>query len=82
MYDKITCSDKIKIDLSMLRNKSKIVSVTAYLRRVSLARQRKRRPALTSKTPGPVSKPHNGGSSLHKEKFIEIRCYHNYQESA
>ena len=82
MYDKITCSDKIKIDLNMLRNKSKIVFVTAFLRRVSLARQRKRRPILTPRTPCPISKPHNGGSSLHKEKFIQIRYYHKYQESA
>ena len=82
MYDKVTCFDKIKIDLQKLNDKSKIVFMAAYLRRVSLARQLKRRPALMPRTPCPISKPQDGGRSLHKEKFIQIRYYHKYRESA
>jgi len=82
MYDKITCSDKMKFEFNMLHNKSKTVFMKAYLRYVSLARQRKRRPALTPRTPCPIKKPHNGGNFLHKENFMQIRYYHKYQESA
>lgn len=82
MYDKIKCSDKIKIEFNMLLIKSKTVYMKAYLRHVYLARQRKRRPALTPRTPCAIKKPHNGENSSHKENFIQIRYYNKYQESA
>lgn len=46
--------------------------MAAYLCRAFLARQRKRRTALTPRTPCPFNEPHNCERSLYKENFIQI----------
>jgi len=72
-----TCMIKLHLLIkSILTSTCYIIRVkllmTAYLCRVFLARQRKRRTALTPRTPCPFNKPHNCERSLYKENFIQI----------